>query len=316
MAKEACSIVSSIRSEERRVIWKTEGNPELNENEMFPGMMFNVAKEQMESTKLWQIVRKMPKGAVLHAHLGATVELDWVFKKALSTPGMHMSAPGPLSSEKTRETSLIKFQYTGIPFKRVPSIWSLEYPPDTLVPIKMAAETFPNGGQKGFIAWMKDRCSITQSESLQHHLGVDDVWRKLQMAFVILGPLIYYEPILREFVQKLFLTLREDGVRWLEGRTMFSLAFTLEGSETPTRGALELCRVLDEEAEKFMASEKGKEFWGVRFIWTSLRSHDTATLIEGESLKIQSRWNAPNSDRYPNRYEVVYRGEKTISKIY
>ena len=245
--------------------------------------MFNAAKKHMESTKLWKIVRKMPKGSLLHTHLGATVDLDWVFNEALSTPGMQMSAPVPLSSESARETSLITFRYSGNMGKDIPSIWSPEYPPDTLVPIKLAAETFQNGGRRGFIDWIKARCSITQTESLQHHLGVDDIWRKLQMAFIIVGPVIYYEPIMRRFMQKLFLTLREDGIRWLEGRTVFSVPFTLEGSETPTKGAFELCGVLNEEIEKFMASEEGKGFWGVRFIWTSMRHKDSSTLREGET---------------------------------
>ena len=281
MAKQACSIVASIRNEERRTIWKTEGNSELDQNELFPGMMFNVAKEHMESTKLWQIVRKMPKGALLHAHLGATVELDWVFNEALATPGMQMSAPVSLSTEKARDTSLITFRYSGTTLNEVPSIWSPEYPPKTLMPIKLAADTFPNGGRDGFIAWIKNRCSITQTESLQHHLGVDDVWRKLQMAFIIVGPVIYYEPILRAFMQKLLRTLKDDGVRWLEGRTLFSVPFTPEGSETYTRGAMELCEVLNQEIEKFMASEDGKGFWGARFIWTSMRGQESSTLIDG-----------------------------------
>lgn len=283
VAQEACSIVSSIRAEERRTIWKTEGNPELNQNELFPGMMFNVAKEHMESTELWQIVRKMPKGALLHAHLGATVELDWVFNEALSTPGMQMSAVAPLSSESSRDASLVAFRYSSTALEDVPSIWSPEYPPNTLVPIKLVAETFPNGGEKGFIAWIKDRCSITQTESIQHHLGVDDVWRKLQTAFVIVGPVIYYEPILRKFMQKLLRTLKDDGVKWVEGRTLFSVPFTPEGSDTPDRGAMRLCGVLNEEVEKFMASEDGEGFWGVRFIWTSMRGQKSSTLIEGVS---------------------------------
>lgn len=245
--------------------------------------MFNVAKEHMESTKLWRIVRKMPKGGLLHAHLGATVELDWVFNEALSTPGMQMSAVAPLSSESSRDASLVTFRYSSTVLENVPSIWSPEYPPNTLVPIKLVAETFPNGGQRGFIAWIKDRCSITQTESIQHHLGVDDVWRKLQTAFVIVGPVIYYEPILRKFMQKLLRTLKDDGVKWVEGRTLFSVPFTPEGLDTPDRGAMRLCGVLNEEVEKFMASEEGEGFWGVRFIWTSMRGQKSSTLIEGVS---------------------------------
>ena len=53
MAKQACEIVSRIRDEERRTIWKTEDNPKLNENEIFPGMMFNVAKNHMEYFPLY-----------------------------------------------------------------------------------------------------------------------------------------------------------------------------------------------------------------------------------------------------------------------
>lgn len=281
--------MSRIRDEEKRTIWKTQGNPDLNQNELFPGMMFNVAKEYMESTELWRIVRKMPKGSLLHCHLGATVDLDWVFNEVLSTPGIQMSSPVPLSSERIRENAVVKFRYSSVTAADVPSIWSQDYPPHTLVPIKVAAATFPNGGQKGFVAWMKDRCSITQSESLQHHLGVDDVWRKLQSAFVMLGPLTYYEPIMRAFLRKLFLTLLEDGVRWVEPRTVFITPFTLEGEEQPAPNAAELCRVLNEEIEKFMASEEGRGFWGARFIWTSMRGVDTESLIAGKSLENSSR---------------------------
>lgn len=249
--------------------------------------MFNVAKEPMESTKLWQIVRRMPKGSLLHAHLGATVDLDWVWNVALATPGMQMSSPVPLISESARETAVVRFRYSGTTSKGVPSIWSADYPPNTLVPITLAADTFPNSGRSGFISWISDRASITPSESIQHHLGVDDVWRKLSAAFMIVGPVIYYEPILRRFIHKLLQTLKEDGVRWLEGRTLFTVPFILEGSETPTVDAFELCGVLNEEVEKFMSSEEGKGFWGVRFIWTSMRVQDSVTLREGEVRRIK-----------------------------
>lgn len=283
--------MSSIRDEERKTIWRAEANPELDQRELFPGMMFNVAKEPMESTKLWQIVRRMPKGSLLHCHLGATVDLDWVWNEALATPGMQMSCSVPLSSESVRKTKFILFRYCGTTAPNVPSIWSSEYPPDTLVPITIAADTFPDGGRSGFISWIKDRCSVTQDESLQHHLGVDDVWRKLEMAFTIVGRVIYYEPILRKFMQQLLRTLKEDGVRWLEGRTLFSVPFVLEGSEIPTRGAFELCQALTEEIETFMASEEGKDFWGARFIWTSLRKVDSEALREGRFLRLEHKFS-------------------------
>ena len=73
IARRACAIVARIRDHERRTIW----TPELEESlasdptgpaagrTVFPGMMFSLAKERMEATTLWRIVRRMPKGALL-----------------------------------------------------------------------------------------------------------------------------------------------------------------------------------------------------------------------------------------------------------
>ena len=41
--------------------------------------MFSLARERMEKTKLWKIVRKMPKGCLLHAHLDAMMQCMSIF---------------------------------------------------------------------------------------------------------------------------------------------------------------------------------------------------------------------------------------------
>ena len=63
-ARKAAAIVAHIRDEEQKGVWRTESQ---ESHELFPGMMFNAAKSHMERTHLWKIVRKMPKGALLHA---------------------------------------------------------------------------------------------------------------------------------------------------------------------------------------------------------------------------------------------------------
>lgn len=244
--------------------------------------MFNVAKGHMESTKLWEIVRKMPKGALLHAHIGATVDLEWVFNEAINTPGMCISSSTPLTSEHTLADALLKIRFAGPGKTEAPSIWDANYPAGSLVPLKTAANEFPGGGRAGFVAWIKDRCSITKADTLKHHLGVDDVWRKLSAGFVVLGPIIYYEPILRSFLQKLFTTLLEDGVYWAELRAVFTSQVTLQDQEVPVDGVTELPRLFSEEIAKFMATDSGKDFWGVRFIWTAMRAGSTAKIIKGK----------------------------------
>lgn len=243
-------------------------------------MMFNIAKTHMETTKLWRIVKKMPKGTLLHCHLGAMVDLEWVFNEAISTPGICISATAPLNSKEAYESISVEFKHCSTSIADGASIWSSEYIGGTLVPVALAASTFKNKGKAGFIDWMKDRCSITQAESLQHHLGVDDVWRKLQGGFTILGPIIYYEPIMRAFLWKFFETLLEDGVKWVEIRAVFSTPFTRQGADSPTEDSTALIGVINEVVEKFKASN---DFWGVRLIWTTMRFRETAHVVQGIS---------------------------------
>lgn len=85
MAREACAIVGQIRFEELQTIWTGDVEEALakqrGEN-IYPGMMFALAKDRMEATKLWEIMRKMPKGALLHCH----VEYESPLSRVLSVP--------------------------------------------------------------------------------------------------------------------------------------------------------------------------------------------------------------------------------------
>jgi hypothetical protein len=73
--------------------------------------MFSLAKERMETTQLWKIIRKMPKGALLHAHMDAMVDLDFLFSTLLATPGIHIHCHHGLSTEQEFKVAAVKFRY-------------------------------------------------------------------------------------------------------------------------------------------------------------------------------------------------------------
>lgn len=221
----------------------------------------------------------------------------------------------PLDTDEARQKTMIKIKFASSIDPSVPSIWSSDYPSDSLVSLKHAADTFPDGGRPGFVAWMKDRCSITQTESLQHHLGVDDVWRKLTAGFIMLAPILYYEPILRAFVRQLLLTLVEDGVRWVEVRAVLISPITLSGKDLPEEnGSMALATILNECFEQFKASEEGKDFWGARIIWTSMRHRDTAFLIEG-LFPLPNLLCSTQCIYARRRYESMHRSEKSLPTL-
>lgn len=160
------------------------------------------------------------------------------------------------------------------------SLWSSDYVPDTPILLTKAADEFPNGGRKGFLAWLKDRCTITNTESIEHHHGVDAVWRKFSSVFTILNTIIFYEPIFKLFMRRMMQQLLADGVKWVDLRLAFTFSFYREGQETSEDTYDHMFKVFGEEIEKFKASEEGKDFWGARMIWTGIRVLDTRKIVE------------------------------------
>ncbi|KAI4136090.1 MAG: hypothetical protein LQ347_000080 [Umbilicaria vellea] len=285
MAAEACAIVARIRAEERRTVWTNEYEDDLAkegkgaESSVFPGMMFSLARERMETTKLWQIIRKMPKGALLHAHMDAMIDVEWLIEEALGTDGMCMKAGQALQSSEARQEVAIAFQYAKSLPSSAASIWSKEYQNWQLVSMKSAAESFPQQGRAGFKAWLRDRCTITSQDSLEHHLGLHEIWQKFALCFPILNSLIFYEPIFRASIRYMLSELIIDGIRWVDFRLAFHFEYRKSGCGDPEDGYEEMFRVFGEEVKSFQNSDQGNGFWGCRFIWTTLRSFGKRNII-------------------------------------
>lgn len=283
LAVEACAIASRIRAEEQLTIWTNEHeelSPRAKGVNYYPGMLFTLAKERMEMTKSWQIIRKMPKGALLHAHFDAMIDVDWLINQVLKSDGMAIQAEQALSTAEARARGLIKFRYTKTLSANACSIWTEDYQAEQLVALKPTAENFPDGGLEGFKAWLKRRCTITLEESLDHHQGVDIVWEKFKSCFPILNSMIFYEPILRASMQHLLHQLMDDGLRWVDFRMAFVFNYQQEGCEEPETGYEQFFRVIAEEIEKFKSTKEGEKFWGCRFIWCALRSFGKKQIVD------------------------------------
>lgn len=61
-----------IRAHELATVWGREGKAESGQ--LFQGVAFDLAKDTIQETKLWQIVKQLPKGALLHAHIDGMVD--------------------------------------------------------------------------------------------------------------------------------------------------------------------------------------------------------------------------------------------------
>lgn len=290
LAVSACGIVARVRAEERHTVWSPDA--EMS-GHLFPGMPFALARKRMEESTLWKIVKRMPKGALLHAHFDAMTDVEWLVEHALGLEemGFRMAEPG-----SGREVNLDEIE---IAFRPMGKGWKGQSSPSDegekgeFISASMAADNFSPGGRRGFTDWLLRRCTITPSESLDHHHGLDAIWQKFGSCFPIINSMLFYEPILRAALQRLFAELLDDGIRWVDLRACFIFDYYCEGQATPEKDYDSFFGTFAEELEKFKASESGFRFWGARFIWTTLRVHSKQQIVENMILCIETKKKFP-----------------------
>ncbi|KAM5473220.1 putative adenosine deaminase [Microsporum ferrugineum] len=273
-AKEACRIVSHIRDRELKSVWNRDAEDHLAKTEdtvLYPGMMFRLARDRMEETDLWKIVKKMPK-------------VDQV----ISLPGMHIASDRPLTGANLHSAPL-HFQYFSQPQNLgkceglgsgTMSIWSPAYKSQSYIPVKEAAAEFPDGGTTRFRDWLKGRCTIEKDVSLSHHHGCAAIWEILEQKFQVVDAILYYEPIFRACLKRMLTELNEDGIRYVEFRLAFGFVYRRDRCEEPEPNFESMFEAFGEEIESFKASEAGQGFHGARMIWATMRSHTNRDIVE------------------------------------
>jgi adenosine deaminase CECR1 len=297
MAAEASAIVSAIRFEEQQTLWNHQYEDNLAKQDgiaVYPGMMFSLAKGRMESSKLWKIVKRMPKGALLHCHLTAMGDLNYLFGEALKEEGVCFCSDVPLTTQAARSTANFRFRYLQQMPKEEPSVWTDNYQPQSWAPLVTVADSYPDGGRDGFIKMVISRVTIDPEYSLKHHLGVDEVWRTFSSSFFIVDSLFRYEPIFRKFIRNVLSQLNQDGVRWVDLRYDFLNKFTRTGAAEPDKDHEANLAAMAEEIEAFKASPEGQGFWGARVIWTAIRRLPTRSIIEDMKECIQLKQIFPD----------------------
>ena len=245
--------------------------------------MFLLAKDRMEKSKLWKIVSKMPKGALLHCHLEAMVDPDWALEEAFKLKGVCITSQESLGSAEARLKARFSFTWSKTATNEV-SIWADKYKPDKPIPITAAADNFPEGGRKGFIEWVRSRTTITAEEHLKHHEGPNEAWRKFMSCFPILGSLIFYEPIYRKFIRKMCKQLLDDGVYWVDIRSAFLIPYRCTEQDEFDKDAFNMLAHMEDEIKAFKNSEEGKGFWGGRMIWTTIRHFEKQEVVASMAL--------------------------------
>ena len=116
---------------------------------------------------------QMPKGALLHAHLDATVNPEILLKLALQYPALHVRIHEPLN---TSNLSINLPEMRALPqdqFSQLSSLTNASYLLGSWVPLQKARDSFDLGGQEGFDKWVIGAMTINPAEAYGTHNTVE-----------------------------------------------------------------------------------------------------------------------------------------------
>ncbi|KAI0340075.1 Metallo-dependent hydrolase [Trametopsis cervina] len=275
---QADRLVRNIRRQEALTVWGPDRNLDVDDDtHLFPGMAFLTAREIITQTDLFKIMNKLPKGALLHAHLDATVNAEVLLRLALRHPALHVRTTGLLTT--TTISSLLP-EFHAFPQSEWSSLTSLtasSYASGTWIPLQTARENFDKtlGGPQGFDKWVISAITISPAEAYKTHNTTAKIWEKFTSTFRTAGPLIHYLPVWRDYVREFFLSSIEDGISYLEVRINFLFRFIYgeDGEENVSHSTMlsEYDRILEEIKRDMRDQGREDEFIGSKIIYSTIR---------------------------------------------
>ncbi|EST07745.1 Adenosine/AMP deaminase domain protein [Kalmanozyma brasiliensis GHG001] len=308
----ANTIFTNMRDAERESQWEKEGDLAS-----FAGMDFYGARKNGlgSPSDVWNAVRRMPKGALLHCHFDGTVDTSFLLEHAKKTPGMAMKADRALTKDSLWSATVEFLVLPESEDRSNVSIWSEEYAPGSWVSFEAARESFPyphpyeldqgsshahmpaymelskpaaqpNGtsapgsSSKGdaFDAYVHSLMTLTPHEAVPAITNSKQAWSKFQSTFGVIAGLIGYEPTLKAYTKELVLSHARDGISYTEARINFLTEFMVRSDGTPTLTHEDWVRIFIEAVTEAKAELGEGVFVDAKIIYTTVRFIDNDKL--------------------------------------
>ena len=117
----------------------------------------------------------MPKGALLHAHLDATVDKAYLLELALKEPFLHVRTSCVVTAANSTATVPEFRAFKEAQPCQSASVTDPGYPADGWIPLRQARESFSPGGPDAFDKWVLGAMTINPAEAYGTHNTVTKV---------------------------------------------------------------------------------------------------------------------------------------------
>ena len=169
---------------------------------------FSQLKPFIETTELFKILSKMPKGALLHSHSGGIANTDWLINKASEYENCYIF----INQDQQ------KYIYGQL------MIFEKEEIPVGFIKLNNFLKSNANAKEK-----LRDLYTLKRN-NLSEYI---DYWSEFEKRFQRIGSILNYRPIFKEYYQEAFLELLKDNVQHVEIRYIFGQLFDEKNKNYP-----------------------------------------------------------------------------------
>ncbi|MFZ5831973.1 MAG: hypothetical protein ACOY3P_17960 [Planctomycetota bacterium] len=217
-----------------------------------PAELFCTVKEEIRKTELYQVLREMPKGGVLHIHTSSTAPASWIVNVGIREPNCCVCWP----------------EDRGNAIRGQLGFFAPDKVPPGYQPVAEVLQRDPDFANKllRLITFNSDDDSLTSQQ----------IWTRFNQIFQRIGGLEAYRPMFEKYYAAAFETLLADRVTYVELRAGFGSLYDLDGRTWDYRERAQLLWAVRERIRQVNPAfdlkliYSGHRWAPVREIWPEL----------------------------------------------
>ncbi|KAG4076714.1 hypothetical protein HA402_002001 [Bradysia odoriphaga] len=247
------------KEERANAIIMTAKNAELddglaNPQNFAPSRYFFEVLDKINKSKLFKIIRKMPKGGILHAHDTALCSTDYL---------VSLTYRDNLWQCNDNSNAIVGFKFA-------------RNTPDPIVGCKWVkvADERARIGRVDYDAHIRSNFTLNTNSS-RNFSDINDVWNEFMGLFIRFEPLVTYAPVFKDYYKQALKEMLQDGVQYLELRVLLPPVYDLDGK---IYSFVERVQLYVDGLNEFKA--ENPDFIGSKFIFAPLKAVPEQTILE------------------------------------
>lgn len=260
--------------------WKNKEVDEAFENSQYNNFSkhYFAYKDDIWKSKVYQIIRKMPKGAALHIHSSMMLDPDTLMSFTYED---HLYI--------CREPGYISYRFSqSIPIIPCLNKWAL------LSELRASADNVTQ-----LDAELRKHFTIVTDSVEEQNADIKYTWDKFEKVHKTIKGLIGYKPVREKFIYAALKNFYEDNIIYIEIRSGLHNLYDLNGF---IYDRMHLAETYDKITRKFI--EEHPDFIGVKLILTSYRKKDINLIEHGMEV----------ASRLKNEMPTIYAGYDLVGQ--